>query len=340
MSEVRTKFRKAFIHGVSKRSDNVEELTGDDVDVVIVTSSWDARSISITKSRKMSAKLGIGIFFDTKDKRGLRDRHDPVLLNFLGKVSVRQVLVTGESCDVSVTWTKIQEHLLQVRSELRRPIRIFMDLSACSRYYSLGVAAFGFMQRIASSVTYFYSEAVYTAGSGEGELAFTGGRWATVSIPYLSGLFDPSKRTLYVVSVGFEGEKTFRAVSRADPDRVSLLFTKPGYCRAYEMRARKANANLVKEFVIPKNQVINAPASDAIEAWKRIEEFDIERKGTENRFYMCCGTKPHSLAMALSAMANGTSTVLYSIPDEHRVHETEPNGIFWTYGLHDVTAIV
>ena len=179
----------------------------------------------------------------------------------------------------------------------------------------------------------------YADEATRGELAFTRGRWATVPVPFLSGLFHPNKRLFYLVSAGFEGDKTFRAISRADPDRVSLLFAKPGYCPEYESRALMANSSLIQEFVIPKSQIINAPGADAITTWRLLEQNKLHRNDSENCCYMCCGTKPHALALALSAISSGSIAVLYNIPEEHRVHETQPNGVFWTYTLQDVTTI-
>jgi hypothetical protein len=215
-----------------------------------------------------------------------------------------------------------------------------MDLSACPRYYSLGVAAAAFAQRIAYELTFFYAEAAYTVGGKKDSPVFTDGRWATVAIPFLSGLFDPGKKTFYLVSVGFEGEKTFRAVSRADPDRVSILFAKPGFQPSYEKLALRANRDLIREFVVPKRQIINAPGADAIAAWKTLDEKGFDSEKSENCFYMCCGTKTHALALALSAIASGYPAVLYNVPEEHHVHATKASGVYWTYVLRDMTAIV
>jgi hypothetical protein len=117
------------------------------------------------------------------------------------------------------------------------------------------------------------------------------------------------------------------------------MIAKPGYCPAYVKRAMESNENLIREFVIPKSQIINAPGSDAIASWQILDQSGLHREQKENCFYMCCGTKPHSLALALSAISSGYPAVLYNIPEEHRVHKTRPNGVFWTYTLRNTTAI-
>jgi hypothetical protein len=338
MTSFKSEFRRAFIAGASQR-DTSADLAAGSFDVAIYTSSWDARSISITDAKHLKSTLGICILFNTRDKAGLRDKHDAALNKFSTTTSVRTVTVTGESCQVNIIWKQIYDFLIQTRIEQRRPLRIFLDMSACPRYYSLGVTAAAFVKNLASTLTLFYAEASYSEDTERGDFAFTGGHWSTVTVPFLSGLISPGKKTFYLVSAGFEGEKTFRAVSRADPDRVSLVIAKPGYCPAYERRAMESNEHLIQEFVIPKNEIICAPASDAIATWRILDQSALHRERQENSFYMCCGTKPHALALALNAISLGYPAVLYNIPEEHRVHRTAPNGVFWTYTLQNITAI-
>ena len=185
----------------------------------------------------------------------------------------------------------------------------------------------------------FYAEGAYDLGHGDSDIAFTGGHWSTVAVPFLSGYFEPSKPRHYLVSVGFEGEKTLRAVSRADPDRVSVLFPRPGVSPEYEKLTSAANEPLMREFLIPESQIINAPAADAVATWKTLAKAAILKPGRFNDYYLCCGPKPHALALGLNALADGRSAVLCNIPDEHRVHQTRPNGVFWTYELNDLSSV-
>jgi hypothetical protein len=141
------------------------------------------------------------------------------------------------------------------------------------------------------------------------------------------------------VSVGFEGPKTLRAVTRADPDRVSLLFPSPGILPAYVEITRRSNEELVQEYRIPKVQIVEAPAADVIGAWKALDAASLDRPEAENSYYLCCGTKPHAVALALRAIALEYPAVLYNLPEEHKVHETEPAGTFWRFDIRDVTAV-
>ena len=86
-------------------------------------------------------------------------------------------------------------------------------------------------------------------------------------------------------------------------------------------------------------QIVRAPAGDAVKAWKQLDDAGLERPTEENTYYLCSGTKPHALALGLRAMVLEYPTVLYNIPDEHKVTKTIPRGRYWRYDITDVTSI-
>jgi hypothetical protein len=222
--------------------------------------------------------------------------------------------------------------------EAGRPLRMLVDLSACPRYYAVGLLGAYITQGLVGSLTVFYAEGLYPEpGNGE-ELVFTGSRWKSVEAPYFPGFWDPRKKTFYLVSVGFEGDKTLRTISRADPDRVSILFPEPGICPEYVEKTQHANADLVRMYRIPENQIVRAHAADAIAAWQALSRAAIERPD-ENAYFVCCGTKPHSIALGLRAKVLKTPAVLYNLPDEHRVVDIKPSGKFWKYEITDLTTL-
>jgi len=334
-----TSFRQGYLDGRSRKSNTPGEILDEPFDLTISASSWDARSLCITEAKKISSSLGITVFFDARDKKGLRDKHDQVLESFWKSKSREYIPIRGSSTHVGKIWQQIEDLANGLRRSQGRPLRVLVDISACPRYYSLGVLALCFSQRLAESVTMFYAEGLYKQNRENHEYAFTGGRWKTLPVPYLDGFCDPGKRRFYLVSVGFEGLKTLRAVTRADPDRVSLLFPNPGISPDYVEITRKSNEELVHEYRIPKEQVVESGAGDAIGAWKALDVASLDRPDEENSYYLCCGTKPHAVALALRAIALQYPAVLYSLPEEHKVHETEPAGTFWRFDIQDVTTV-
>lgn len=328
-----TYYRQGYIEGKSERITTYASLK-ESYDLILVASSWDSRSISITEARDVRAELSIVLLFDTRDEEGLRDRHDISLQSYCRDVSKDVVLVSGQSTNVEDIWTKLIGHIVELAKSLRRPLSVLLDLSTCPRYYAAGVVATCFKQGIASRITVVYAEGTYPKQS---EVTFTKGRWRTVSVPGLDGCYDPSRSRFFLVSVGWEGWKMLRAVSRADPDRVSMLFPDPGFEPDYVEMAEKQSRELVERYHVPQEQIVRAHAGDAISAWRKLGEASLERLESENIAYLMTGTKPHALALALRALVVESPTVLYVVPDEHSVLRISPRGVYWRYDLRDVT---
>jgi hypothetical protein len=330
-----TRFRDSYLAGTSDCFNSAGELKGY-FDVFLTASSWDSRCISITKAQDVKLGEAMPMYFDVRDTLGLRDKHDKILSDYCKQVSERTTSIHGSSRDVQLLWSKIHTGLIKIAEERKRPLHLLLDISTCPRYYASAVCAVGLVSGLMDKITVFYAEATYPEGAAT-EIAFTGGRWQTVPIPGLLGRYQPESKRFYFVSVGFEGWKTLRVVARADPDRVSVLIPDPGVIPEYVEKAYNHNSELFDSYKIPEDQIVRAHAADAIGVWKALSAAALERQD-ENSYFLCCGTKPHSLAFALRALSLGFPTVLYNVPDEHKVVLTEPNGKFWRYVIEDVTA--
>jgi len=339
---VKSQFSSGFLFGESILSDNVDNVVWGEYDIVIMTSSWDRRSICMTASTGLKSKHAIYLFFENRDTQGLRDQHDKVIGAYLEKVSRSNAsLITGRSEDVEEMWAKIFRKIIEIHRQIVRPLNILLDLSACPRYYALAVLGNCIRRGLAAKITFFYSEGTYQAFTKETEViefSFTKGRWQTVPIPSLEGSCDPEKDKYFLVSVGFEGNKTMRVLHREDPDRISLLFPDPGTKPEYVSIAEVQNRNIVDEFNIPADQVVRVHAGDAIGAWKGLTEANLERS-TENIHYLCCGTKPHALGLGLRALSLGNPTVYYNVPESHPVTNVYPSGLYWSFIIKDLSAL-
>lgn len=329
-------FRQAHVAGEGKRAGRPEGLVGETYDLVVMTASWDSRCLCLC-DLKLNAKEGIGIFFANRGVSGLRDRHDPRVRKFLGDSCERVETIERDSEDLSGLWQELWVATWRAYVNVGRPLHVLLDLSTCPRYYAMAFLAQGFREGIVGTLTCFYAEGKYPPNPPDLAVdQFTAGRWETHSVPGLTGTADPGKRRLYVVSVGFEGSKTFRAVSSDDPDRVLVLFPEPGVDPTYPERTKNNNRLLFTEYGIDEGSLIKAPAGDAIAAWERLAYGSLAGS-EENPFYLCCGTKPHSLAMALHALIADRTTVLYAKPAGHKEIEIVPSGVYWSYRIEDVT---
>ncbi|MBT5472025.1 MAG: hypothetical protein HOK41_15595 [Nitrospina sp.] len=130
-----------------------------------------------------------------------------------------------------------------------------------------------------------------------------------------------------------------RVINIEDPDRISVLLPKPGVIPKYSSKAKEENSELLRNIRMPQKEIICSRAGDAIEAWMKLEKASLEKPQSENTYYLCSGTKPHSLALGLRALCLGFPTVLYNVPEKHRVIDVEPSGAFWLYSIKDLSAL-
>jgi hypothetical protein len=278
------------------------------------------------------------VLLSHRDTRGLRDAHDPRIIAFCKAIARNTVELRADSLDPEALWQAVFSEVVHVRDELGVPLRILIDASTCPRYVSLGLVATCLKEGLAKQVDLSYAEGKYPEPSTDRqgikrEVAFTSGTWRAVAVPGLEGLFDPGKKRFYLVSVGFEGWKTLRVVSRADPDRVSVLMPSPGVIEGYEKRSMINNQDLIARYKIPEEQIARAPAGDAIAAWKALDHCQLERPDQENSFFLCCGTKAHSLGLTLRAAVRPGPAVLYYRPEDHVVVDIAAAGVFWRYEI-------
>lgn len=336
-----TTYREGCIEASSFNAAQPQEIFEGQYDLIFLASSWDSRCLSLTKASGLKALKSILLLFDVKDKEGLREKHDAALRKYCKEQSDETIELTGKSLDVEKLWKKISPELINQRRGMDRPMRVFIDASSCPRYFVLAILGFCFNEGLSRNITICYGEALYPEKKegihGLEEVSFTGGHWRTVAIPSLNGTYSPEKKRHYLVSVGFEGWKTLRVVSRADPDRVSILFPDPGFKKGYADRTMEDNQDLVDQYRIPASKIIRSSAGDAINAWKALGESSVDRPDLENTFYLCGGTKAHSLALGLRSLSLGYPTVLYNMPEEHRVVKIEPSDNYWRFDITCLT---
>ena len=232
-------------------------------------------------------------------------------------------------------------HLLQVYRDCGRSLRIFIDLSACPRFLSIGLMSQAILLGVAHKVTLFYAEGDYPEEKSEADEheLFTVGTWDALPIPGLEGSWDPDKKQYYMVSVGFEGSKTLRLLSRDVPDKVAILFPDPGVKPEYVQRTMLRNKSLIQRFHVPDDRIIRSNAGDAIEAWMRLNLSPEEKPREHNVYYVCCGTKSHSVALALRALVLRYPALLYIVPDHHKVVDVAELGIYWRFDLKDMSSV-
>jgi hypothetical protein len=192
---------------------------------------------------------------------------------------------------------------------------------------------------MADCITFIYAEGLYPERQNGSRVEFHIGKWSKIEVEGLVVPYNLALDKFMLVSVGFEGTSTMRVVSEEEPSRIAILFPSPGVRPEYEQRTREENAQLIREYCVPEKMIAKARAGDAIAAWRSLNRSDIERPIRENTLYLCCGTRPHALALGLHALSTRMGTILYYIPDSHAPNNIISNGRYWRYDVTDLTAL-
>ncbi|MBI1354980.1 MAG: hypothetical protein GC160_11585 [Acidobacteria bacterium] len=336
------KYQDAFLQAVSISSSGPPRALRDRYDVGLFCPSWDARCRSILAVAEVAWDISIVLELESDDPEGHRAQNFRDVERFVKERSGEVIICKGESVNTAALWEKLHVALRGAWGD-RRSSSMFIDYSTCPRFYSLGSFAVGVSSGRVGVVDFFYNEAEYTKTSTEGEYEdypFSSGRWQVVPIHGLQGSFRPTAPKLFVVSAGFQGDKTARVLSREDPHRVSLLMPIPGTVLEYDAEVRARNDDIVRTYLIPGEQIIEAAAGDAVAAWKRLGKAGLERFEEEDVYYLCCGTKPHSLALALRSITTTHPTVLYNIPERFNYVPVVPTGRSWVYKIRDLSSLL
>jgi hypothetical protein len=336
-----SEYEQGYLKATSRRSDDVSTIVVGEFDLLVLFQSWDSRCVCISEAKDIRARHAAVICFENRGVSGLRDLHDPIVSRFASEKAGTVHEIRGRSEDLEVVWDLLQAKLEELYVATGRGLRVLVDLSASPRYYALGLIAYGLRCGLIRDIACFYSEAKYQdaqPGIIHSNI-FTIGRWEAVPIPGLLGCYAPEKSRHYLVSVGFEGSKTLRDVTHGDPDGITILFPEPGYEAGYIEKTRDTNTRLFKEYGQDESRWIKAHAADAIGAWLGLSQYASQTLEASNVSSLCCGTKPHSLALALHALATSSPTVPYNKPDRHKETRIVPNGVFWRFDIVDLSSI-
>lgn len=334
-------FSDGYLTGQSHRGFNPSELFRGQFDLLVLAASWDRRSSVITEALDLHGDYGLLFDFDHRDQAGLCAGYSEKIESFLGSNCKQFSRISGQSENVDEIWERTLEKIQDFRTKIGRPLKVFVDLSVCPRFYALGIVGVGIKTGMIASISVAYSEGVYPDQKTEEQKheMFTQGGWDAEPIPSFEGQWDPEKRIVYLVSVGFEGSKTLRFVSRREPDRVEVLFPDPPVVTGYAERTFENNRHFFQQYEVREESIIRSDAADGIAAWRSLCEKFPSESSCENWTSLCCGTKPHSLGLALHAISSSSITVLYIVPDRHLETDIGPNGTYWRYDIADLTSI-
>ncbi len=332
-------FREDFISAQSFRANDRNAVVGGQYELAIFAVSWDRRCLSLARADSWKAKRGVLIIPPITDSDGLCADHERQLRELLGSRCGSVEVIDGPQLHFDGVWDRLYAVGLAEAKHAPVPGVFLLDMSAMSRFYSTGLVAMIVRLGLAARTDCFYAEGRYDAQQDVRDVLFSGGGWERKPVPFLEGKSNPSLGWYYVVAAGFDGNWIKKILLQEEPDRVGLLVPIPGVAATYEQRCLDAIRPIIEEFIVPPEFQTHAHAADAVQAWQRLTAMNHEKWEAEQVAYLCCGTKPHALAMALRALVHRYPAVLYFLPERYTVVPVEEAGTFWRYSITDHSSL-
>ncbi len=336
--DLKTSYTLRGLKSDSYRAYTIQDIKFSKYDLLFVASSWDERCLSITESSLTSVNSVIYLKFDDEDHLGLKDLNTKKLDEYIKNISSDIHEITGQSTDVDRVWGKVLAALVKVYRKYDRPISILCDLSCAPRYYSLSLVATCFKLGLSRTIDCFYNECTYPEKNDSlslEEVNFTAGKWTAKKIEYLDGNINPASKNRFTVSIGFEGSKTLMVLNEYEPDKLKVLVPAPGFSEEYVDRVRCANSEMYRNFDISENEEIHAYAADPVKVWKRLSDIYLHEKEEFNEYYLCAGSKAHSLGMAFASISLREPALLYSLPEKHNPVKVQAKPDCWIYKIEN-----
>ena len=83
---MKSEWRHGFLYGTSSRSDLLRNSVHGEFDFALLSSCWDKRCLSVVGADKLQSSLCTVFLPSLRDNLGLRDRHDPLLIQFANSI--------------------------------------------------------------------------------------------------------------------------------------------------------------------------------------------------------------------------------------------------------------
>lgn len=325
----------------SLATESIDAATEGRFDIGFVFPSWDTRCTSFAESKTLYLDSAVEIAYENKGASNRFAQNRQIAIDGLSSLASKVSKIDASLENMQVCARRMFNAIEEEANAKERPVKVFFDMSTASRYYVLSTLATALRSGIVSDFVFFYPEGEYFAAATEQSERgiFSGGKWETVAVPGLNGEFFTGKPYSLLVSIGFEGAKTLRVVNKLEPSQVSVLIPSPGFSEEYAKKTIEQNKRLIDDFVRTEDDTICAEAGNLVDALRKLQASEQGLSEQQNLVFLCCGTKPHSLALGIRAFEMETPLVYYNKPSRHIENATVATGRYWRYHIRDLSVL-
>lgn len=309
---------KLDVHTSSSKRAN---LARDWYDIALVAGSWDSRSLVFADS---SLAVGLTIVLTLSPDLYSEHAQENQLktLRHAADVSSKVVQLEADRKSPMATLRAVVHNIREKSAELRRPVRLLVDLSAVSRFVSLGVMASTFRDSSVVEIDFLYATATEygrpLSDMRDGYI-FRSGDWLPTAIPGLGSTGSLGKKQHLLVSAGFEGRRTRRLMDLLEPDYVTL------FASTSEIQINNdildSQLSLLRNAVPPNRfdeyQVPIASVEEMLT--QSAQTIQPSKPGDREKSHsiLLAGPKTASLGLAILALRGGVTNVFYVQSERH-----------------------
>lgn len=326
-------YKKFGIEAESLRSKN--ERINESYKLGIFFSSFASRCLTGSALiNENNCENSIIVLFDERDDKGLRDKHDRILIkqvNSITKNEPKKINISSFNVEESIDILRNQI----IKYDLKYDDKVIIDISGSPKPFYLSILA-SFRRRVfPPGIHIFHSSGEYKKPSGGEDYSFTFGFDKDIWIPGFWGDFEPSLETSYIFLLGFEGNRVLSVLYKEEPESFYGLIGDPGYFPKYTEISKKRNSEFLEiiDRAFGEDHLIYADAGDAVETWRKLQE---KFEPIQDRYNLCIvpfGTKPHAIGAALYALTSWTPSIMYKVPKRYEYNDTKRGDYIWLYKI-------
>jgi hypothetical protein len=313
-------------------------------DLVIACVSWERRSTAaLTNTRGITGELALLRFASaTPEIDKIKDEKEQTLKG----ISKNSSLVRLERATHFLeNAAKIEEYLVDFRNRLKRPVKVLFDITCVPKVYSLFLFGLCFSRALVYRLDCVYAEGAYRLGEGNepvpiniGATTARGiiseGMWTSQQVPYLEGFTAiPSQRDI-IVALGGEVGLSLPFIEKYEPRVLALAMIKESVVQEPDKLIQSERAALLELLSEPNITRHDLALSDLLSLTKIATAF-CRSSSAEAVTGIAIGSKPHALALGITALNEENMEVVCRIPAGYKPLNVEPNGCFSIYEIED-----
>ncbi len=329
---------RGVIGFLSLTSDELEPGLGlaDDWDLVLITASWEQRtSAALPHLKDLDCEIGI-IRFSSTDA-AIKAKKDAFVAHAQSALKRTRLIEFPASNATEESFRAIAKLFEERFAQLRRPMRVLMDVSSIPKKYLLYVLGMGFKREFVASMTFLYAEARYEALPTSATPLSTNpaglisdGEWTSVQVPFLEAdNYAPSKRDV-VVSLGAEIGVAIPTIERLEPRKLTLIKVSDPMGRVPKALVDKEKRYVDTLLQQPGATLREHGLHDVLAVAQ-----DVLKSCESTTTCLAIGSKPHALGLGLAALADDRIDVVCRTPSSYKGADALPTGKILRFVIAD-----